>query len=375
MDAVVPGLCIAGVAIVSNNTATWVTAGAWPVAVAAGDFDSDGAVDLAVCERDGGGVAIYRNGGATGLARMVTYATGTAPEAVLAVDLDKDGRLDLLVANRGSETVVVLHNTGGGFVQVQSVPVANDPNALAVADLDGDGWLDVAVACAADDTVKVLKNTHGVLSLAGTFEAGPYPVAVTAADLNGDGRIDLAVADREAPQVTVLLNDGTGRFVSKDVPLLAPGYTIFEPPVDVQLVDTNGDGKIDIRCCGQTLLNDGTANFTITPSNTWANVVYAKAFLPGEPYLFLGLSSRTVSSSGSYAPNTVTVTFQAPLPANPVPGDITGDGHVNVVDLLTLVDSWGKAVDEAGFLPATDLNCDGRTDMLDLLIVVNNWGA
>lgn len=375
MDAVMPGLCIAGVAIVSNDTATWVSTGAWPVAVAAGDFDSDGAADLAVCERDGGGVAIYASNGIGGLARGAFYATGIAPEAVLAVDLDKDGRLDLVAANRASETVVVLHNTGGGFVLQQTVPVSSDPNALVAADLDGDGWLDVAVACAADDTVKILKSTSGILSLAGTFEGGPYPVSVTAADLNGDGYMDLAAADREAPQVTVLLNDGTGQFTASDVLLVAPDYVTFEPPVDVQLVDTNGDGKIDIRSAGQTLLNDGTASFSISPGNASGSTIYAKAFLPGDPYLFLGLSARTAGSSGSYGPNMVAVTYQAPAAPAAVPGDITGDGHVNVVDLLTLAGSWGKGVDQAGFVPASDLNGDGRVDVTDLLILAANWGA
>lgn len=55
-------------------------------------------------------------------------------------------------------------------------------------------------------------------------------------------------------------------------------------------------------------------------------------------------------------------------------GDINGDGHVNVIDLLTLADSWSLSVGHAGFLPACDLNTDGIVDIVDLLYMANNWG-
>ena len=60
----------------------------------------------------------------------------------------------------------------------------------------------------------------------------------------------------------------------------------------------------------------------------------------------------------------------------PVPaGDIDGDGHVDVSDLLMLVNSWGRAAGQAGFDARCDLDGDGRVGILDLLVVVNNWGA
>jgi hypothetical protein len=286
---------------------------------------------------------------------------------VLAVDMNKDGRLDLVVANRFAETVVVLHNTGGGFMPWQTVSVPGEPNALAVADLNNDGWMDIAVACASDDTVKTLKSFTGVLVSMGTFPAGPYPVAVAAADLNADGHVDLAVADREAPQVTVLLSNGAGGYTGKDVMLVEPGYGAFDPPADVQLVDDNRNGSIDMYCDGKWMLNDGAANFTVhTPSNMQViGEVFGKGFLPGVAYPFLASSSGDV----------VKVTYQAPPSTNSVPGDIDGDGAVDVVDLLYLVDSFGKCIGDTGFLPMCDLNRDGCVDVGDLLTVVANFGA
>ncbi len=52
-----------------------------------------------------------------------------------------------------------------------------------------------------------------------------------------------------------------------------------------------------------------------------------------------------------------------------IPGDVNGDGVVNVTDLLAVMDTWGFCVD----CPA-DLNGDGIVDVVDLLEVVGNWG-
>ena len=222
------------------------------------------------------------------------------------------------------------------------------------------------MACAGDDTVKILKNAAGVLSLGGTFAAGPYPVSVAAADLNRDGRIDLAVADREAPQVTVLLNDGTGQFAGKDVPLVPAGYGAFEPPTDVQV-----DGRWSLQCAGKWLNNDGAGNFTVSGSTTWGNATYSRIWLPGDAKtVYQGAAYRTTDS---YNTSTVRVTSYSGVPM-PKTGDITGDGWVDVVDLLTLADSWDKVRGETGFDPYCDLNKDGSVDLLDLLVLAENWG-
>lgn len=52
-----------------------------------------------------------------------------------------------------------------------------------------------------------------------------------------------------------------------------------------------------------------------------------------------------------------------------IPGDVNGDGIVNVTDLLAVMDTWGPCEG----CPA-DLNGDGIVDVVDLLEVVGNWG-
>ena len=54
--------------------------------------------------------------------------------------------------------------------------------------------------------------------------------------------------------------------------------------------------------------------------------------------------------------------------SHPCISDITGDGVVNVSDLLLVIDQWGSTDSPA------DVNFDGIVDVTDLLIVVGNWG-
>ncbi len=56
----------------------------------------------------------------------------------------------------------------------------------------------------------------------------------------------------------------------------------------------------------------------------------------------------------------------------PVPGDINGDGAVDVFDLLLLLENWGTCADPRD-CPA-DLNGDGAVDVFDLLLLLEYWG-
>jgi outer membrane protein assembly factor BamB len=56
-----------------------------------------------------------------------------------------------------------------------------------------------------------------------------------------------------------------------------------------------------------------------------------------------------------------------------VVGDLDGDGVVDVLDLLILLDSWGACPGKGQPCPA-DFNGDGSVDVLDLLILLDNWG-
>ena len=51
----------------------------------------------------------------------------------------------------------------------------------------------------------------------------------------------------------------------------------------------------------------------------------------------------------------------------PCPQDCNGDGYVDVIDLLAIIDGWGSS-------GGCDINGDGTIDVVDLLEVVGAWG-
>jgi hypothetical protein len=56
----------------------------------------------------------------------------------------------------------------------------------------------------------------------------------------------------------------------------------------------------------------------------------------------------------------------------PVPGDINGDGHVNITDLLAVIANWGQTGPPGTI--AADVNSDGVVNIADLLFVIAHWG-
>ncbi len=59
-------------------------------------------------------------------------------------------------------------------------------------------------------------------------------------------------------------------------------------------------------------------------------------------------------------------------PGRAVIGDATGDGSVNVADLLSIISAWGPCPANAACGP--DFNHDGVVNVTDLLLVINHWG-
>ena len=70
-----------------------------PRAVAVGDFNGDGAPDLAVANGEAHNVSVLLGTGTGNFAPAVNYLTGTEPYSVVVADFDGDGKLDLAAAN------------------------------------------------------------------------------------------------------------------------------------------------------------------------------------------------------------------------------------------------------------------------------------
>src|SRR5262249_7896576 len=82
------------------------------------------------------------------LSPPAAYPVGSGPSAVATGDFNNDGNLDLVTADVGGNTVSLLLGNGDGtFQNAGSLPAGGaSPNALAVGDFNNDGNLDLAVS-------------------------------------------------------------------------------------------------------------------------------------------------------------------------------------------------------------------------------------
>ena len=58
-----------------------------------------------------------------------------------------------------------------------------------------------------------------------------------------------------------------------------------------------------------------------------------------------------------------------------IPGDVDGNGHVDIYDLIIWAGAFGTFAGEPDFNPAADLNNDGVIDIYDGIIIAINYGA
>ena len=133
----------------------------------------------------------------------VPYTVGSHPQAVATGDFNNDGKLDLVVANSSSSTVSVLLSNGDGtFTKTVTDPsTGSGPRSVAVGDFNNDGNLDVVTANAGNLSV-LLGKGDGTFQAASTIllptsfssPANASPLSVAVGDFNKDGNIDIVAA-------------------------------------------------------------------------------------------------------------------------------------------------------------------------------------
>jgi hypothetical protein len=193
------------------------------IAVAPGDFNNDGKLDVAVAGDYQ--VDILLGNGKGAFSPDGYYAVSATPQSIATGYFTSNKKkLDLAVANTEGESVSVLLGNGDGtFQQAVFYDVASPPTWLIAQDMNGDGKLDL-ITSNSGQPGELQTYPPGVTVLDGngdgTFQQGVfYPAGnafdgnyVAAGDFNGDHKPDLAFVDLDGSTVITLLNTGVASF-------------------------------------------------------------------------------------------------------------------------------------------------------------------
>jgi hypothetical protein len=191
---------------------------------------------------------------------------------VVFVDFNGDGRPDMFVADHGydapphpgHQNLLVLSTPGGGLIDASDhLPYQLDfTHSVCTADVDGDGDIDIYsgnTESPPDIDPQLLLNDGATFTI--TWGRLPYTTDLdynsytycAFTDVDNDHDPDLILGrDRNSSGSVVLLNDGAGTFVdiANSIPMISG--TSFSVVHDIEPIELNGDGFIDLIMVQET---------------------------------------------------------------------------------------------------------------------------
>lgn len=315
-------------------------------------------------------------------------------QALATGDVDGDGHVDLLVGNQVWQNQLYLNDGSGGFVSRSGrlPPEQTRTHSAALADVDGDLDLDIMLGTQYanrlyenDGTGRFINRSSGRFPAISSFSLG-----VAVGDIDGDGDVDALFANN-GTQNNLYLNDGAGTFIDGTSRL--PSDT--DGTAAVALADLDGDGDLD-ALMGNSLqdrlyLNDGTGLFTdVTASQLPADSDWTFAVALGDvdgdgdldalignfgdpDRLYLNDGSGIFTDSTGHLPSGAHQTDSVAL------GDVDGDGDLDALlgifsdrNRLYLNDGSGVFtdtsfpvdIDSTSAVALADVDGDGDLDAL-----------
>jgi len=410
-----------------------------PYAIAVGDFNGDGNLDLAVwCTYAPGGyneVAIFLgNGNGTFTYRNIYTAPNAygnpGSNSLYVADFNGKGKLDLAAlapyCASNLPCVAVYLGNGDGTFQAPVLYSTIDPNhpnninayGMAVGELGTSGKPDIAVT-QSNGVVVLLNNGNGTFGTAAYYDDGignPSEVGVAIGQVRTGKKNDIVITSYRYGDVILYENQGSGTFVLTGSVGQAPGGG---GSWLVSMADINGGGKQDLvvtDMAGEIWTFFGKGNGTFTPGAVYplqrpddkspSNVILADfnndgvldIFIAGTQWwlgdVTLGRSDGTFQTNAAYGWN------DNGYGRNVVTADFNGDGYPDVaysyarnstltqegfevalgsshgvLGAPTFVEVAGSCGGFTEWIAAGDVNGDGKPDIVSTVDNSTNTGC
>jgi len=351
--------------------------------IVAADFNKDGKKDVAVVNTPtcnapcDGSVTVFPGSGAAYFAAGKKYTIGMHGAAIAVGDINGDGILDLVVTNAtpgdNADTSVLLGTSGGGFQAAKNYTLGSLSNNAFLVDMNGDGKLDLV-----EDGGIALGKGNGTFGSPMPFPDGigfstnpqGYNLFLGVGYFNADSIPDVAAAFYSDNQWTVysLIGDGTGHFTATQFSD-SNGFLQDVMGLTVGKLKTGGTDDIVLAnnaaaCCdstggavffGQAVIFDGDGKGSFTESSNapqltdgalLGGVVIADFNRDGWPDIGMISSDQFGVAPGKDGTNfNPTAVFAStsgpgagqspPTQGNLVAADFNGDGWSDVVTTNT----------------------------------------
>jgi hypothetical protein len=206
------------------------TYSAMAAGIVSADFNRDGKRDVALvntptCKAPcNGKVTVFPGSGSTFFNAGTQYTIGMHGMAIASGDLNGDGVLDLVVTNGtpgdNADVSILLGIKTGGFQPAHNWRLGSLSNDVFLVDMNHDGKLDlvedggIALGDGKGSFGDLIPFPNGIVF---TYNSSSnyYSTHLGVGDFNGDGKFDIAATVNG--QVWVLLGDGTGHFIGSQV--------------------------------------------------------------------------------------------------------------------------------------------------------------
>ena len=207
-----------------------------------GDWNGDTLPDLAVLNSANDRMTPLLGDGLGSFDRKPNagFATPDNPSYAVTFDFNGDGDDDIAVTNRFGDSVSIYRSNGeGGFKAPFSVDVRRDPAEMIAATLDDTGENDDLAFVHRNTTrVSVLLRKQNGRFIGHEVRVGDDPFGIAAGLFTKDETTDLAVVERDDRVLSILANRGSGNFIRTRIG--------FESRVSFPLtVDLDGAGGHD----------------------------------------------------------------------------------------------------------------------------------